>query len=99
VIKRSSPASWTGLEAYRARVDPEAGRCQAVARTLASDAQNPGEPACRLAYLDSEQEAKIYIRLFFGFGPVFGQSWAQERAPRPRLEKRCVNHTWFYFRR
>ena len=39
-------------------------------------------------YLDSEQETKIYILICFGFRQVFGQSWAQERAHRPRLEKR-----------
>jgi hypothetical protein len=42
-------------------------------------------------YLDSEQETKIYILVVLGFGPVFGQTWAQEPAQRPRLEKRYIN--------
>ncbi len=41
--------------------------------------------------LDSEQENKIYILVVLGFGPVFGQSWAQKRAKRPRLEKCNTN--------
>ena len=32
-----------------------------------------------------------YILVFLGFGPVFGQSWAQERAQRHRLEKCYIN--------
>ena len=32
---------------------------------------------------------------FSRFGPVFGQSWGQERAQMPRLEKRYINQrTW-----
>ena len=42
-------------------------------------------------YLDSEQDTKIYILVFRCFWSVFGQSWAQEPAQRPRLEKRCIN--------
>ena len=34
---------------------------------------------------------KEYISVFLGFWPVFGQSWAQEPAQRPRLEKCCIN--------
>ncbi len=30
--------------------------------------------------------------VFLGFWSVFGQTWAQERAQRPRLEKRYINH-------
>ncbi len=44
-----------------------------------------------MSYLDSEQEASVYILIVLDFGPVFGQSWAQERAQRPRLEKRYTN--------
>ncbi len=34
----------------------------------------------------------IYIYIsFIGFGRMFGQSWAQERAQRPRLKKRYIN--------
>ncbi len=38
----------------------------------------------------------IYIYVFYfivilGLPPVFAQSWAQERAQRPRLEKRYIN--------
>ncbi len=43
------------------------------------------------SYLDSEQETKIYILVVLGFWPVFGQSWAQEPAQRPRLEQRYIN--------
>ncbi len=42
-------------------------------------------------YLDSEQEAQLNIFVFLGFGPVFGQSWAQERSPWPQLEKCYMN--------
>ncbi len=45
----------------------------------------------RLTYLDSAQEAKIYMLVFLGFRPIVGQSWAQEPAQRPRLEKRSIN--------
>ncbi len=34
---------------------------------------------------------KIYSLVVLGFGPVFGQTWAQENAQRPRLEKRYIN--------
>ena len=43
------------------------------------------------AYLDSEEETKLYILVFLDFGPDFGQSWARERAQRPRLEKCYIN--------
>ncbi len=43
-------------------------------------------------YLGSGQESKIYILVFLGFGQVFGQSWAQQRAQRPRLEKGYMYH-------
>ncbi len=33
--------------------------------------------------------------MFFVFGPVFGQSWAQECAQRPRLEKRYINQRYW----
>ncbi len=43
-------------------------------------------------YLDSEQETKLYsFNYFLGFWTVFGQSWAQQRAQRPRLEKRYMD--------
>jgi hypothetical protein len=32
-----------------------------------------------------------YMCVFLVFGAVFGQSWAQELAQRPRLEKCCIN--------
>ncbi len=32
-----------------------------------------------------------YILFFRGFRSVFGQSWAQERAQRPRLDKCYIN--------
>ncbi len=54
-----------------------------------------------LTYWDAEQEAKIYIYIYIciykyiiGFlcvRPIIGQTWAQERAQRPRLEKRYIN--------
>ena len=33
----------------------------------------------------------IIYTYYFYFWPIFGQSWAQERAQRPRLEKRYIN--------
>ncbi len=45
------------------------------------------------SYLDSEQEAKIYVGVVLCCLPIFGQSGAQERAQRPRLEKRYINQT------
>jgi hypothetical protein len=42
-------------------------------------------------YLDSEQQTKIYILVLLCFWPLFGQSWPQERAQRPRLEKRYIH--------
>ncbi len=36
-------------------------------------------------------ENRIYILVFHGFRLVFGQSWDQELAQRPRLEKRYIN--------
>ncbi len=43
------------------------------------------------SYLDSQQETKTYILLFRCFWFVFGESWAQECAQRPRLEKPYIN--------
>jgi hypothetical protein len=42
-------------------------------------------------FLDSAQETKQYILVFLVSLQVFGQSWAQEPAQRPRLEKRYTN--------
>ncbi len=39
----------------------------------------------------SKVEAGSLSFCLYGFGPVFGQSWAQEPAKRPRLEKRYIN--------
>ena len=53
---------------------------------------NQGITSCVVsAYLDSEQETKIYILIFLGFGGIFGHSWAQEPAQRPRLEKHDID--------
>ena len=37
------------------------------------------------------QNRKLVLLVFRGFWPVFGQSWAQEPAQRPQLEKRYIN--------
>ncbi len=65
------------------------GRC---AEGALRGANSPGpSPKVLEPYLASEQVTKIYILFFISFWPVFGHSWAQERAQRPRLEKRHRN--------
>ncbi len=39
----------------------------------------------------NNMETKMCILVFLCVGPVFGQSWAQKPAQRPRLEKRYIN--------
>ncbi len=56
-------------------------------KILRASATPPGRRRRRLG-----TNRNIYcVLLLCGFWPVFGQSWAQERAQRSRLEKRCIN--------
>ncbi len=57
-------------------------------------ALRPCDPPCETApgYSTWVPEGSLAGFIFFlNFRPIFSQSWAQERAQRPRLEKCCIN--------
>ncbi len=81
------------------------GRAPVQARTPAALGIDPAN-VFAYTWVSNTWFFRIYILCFPGCGLVFGKRWAQERAQRPRLEKRYINqrrltresaYTWCFF--